>query len=78
MTGPADPGPAPESYPAAMAELESILQGLEDDDLDVDALAARIARAADLLRWCRWRIAETKIQVEQVVNDLEPDEQPPA
>src|SRR4051812_43829979 len=49
------PPPAP-SYAAAMTELDAILRALEDDELDVDALASRVARAAELLRWCRARI----------------------
>ena len=57
-----------------MRELESILRALEDDDLDVDALAARVARAADLIRWCRSRITGARLQVEQVVSDLEDDD----
>jgi exodeoxyribonuclease VII small subunit len=60
-------------YAAAMAELEAILRALEGDDLDVDALAARVARAAELIRWCRERINGARLQVEQVVTDLEGD-----
>jgi len=70
--GRADEAPAP-SYVAAMAELDAILRALEDDDLDVDALASRVARAADLLRWCRMRIADTKMQVETIVAELDDD-----
>ncbi len=70
------PSPAP-SYAAAMTELDAILRALEDDELDVDALASRVARAAELLRWCRTRIADTKMQVEAVVADLDADEPAP-
>jgi len=71
-------GPAPaSSYAAAMTELDAILRALEDDELDVDALASRVARAAELLRWCRTRIADTKMQVEAVVADLDADESAP-
>ncbi len=74
LRGNAEPAP---SYVAAMAELDAILRALEDDDLDVDALASRVARAADLLRWCRTRIADTKMQVETIVADLDSDGAPP-
>lgn len=66
----------PRSYAAAMAELDAIMVALEDDDLDVDALTARVARAAELLRWCRTRIADTRMQVQAVVADLEEDGSP--
>ncbi len=71
-----DVAPAP-TYGAAMAELDAILRALDDDDLDVDALASRVARAAELLRWCRSRIADTRMQVETIVADLDTDGAPP-
>ena len=58
------------SYGDAVAELETIRAGLEADDLDVDALAARVGRAAELIKLCRDRIAATRLEVERVVADL--------
>jgi exodeoxyribonuclease VII small subunit len=72
-----DDGAPIAGYAAAMAELDAILRALEDDDLDVDLLAARVARAAELLRWCRTRISATKMQVETIVADLDADGSPP-
>lgn len=72
--------PAPEptpvgelSYADAVAELETILTGLEGDDLDVDHLAGEVGRAAALIRECRDRIAATRFEVERIVSDLHPD-----
>lgn len=59
-------------YAEAMAELESILDDLEDDDLDVDVLASRVERAATLIQVCRERIGAARVQVERVVASLEP------
>ena len=59
------------SYTAAVTELEAILAELEDDTLDVDRLAERVARAADLIRLCRDRISGTRVEVERIVADLE-------
>ena len=58
-------------YAAAMAELEQILADLERTDLDVDVLGTKVARAAELIRTCRERISQAKLEVEQVVADLE-------
>src|SRR5699024_10595318 len=49
-----DDAPA-ESYAAATAEIDTILTELERDDLDIDLLAAKVRRAAELLEWCRER-----------------------
>jgi exodeoxyribonuclease VII small subunit len=59
------------TYAAAVDELEGILAELEDDRLDVDQLAERVARAAELIRLCRDRIRATRLVVEQIVADLD-------
>ena len=58
-------------YADALAELESILDELDGDEVDVDVLGARVRRAAELLRLCRDRIGSARFEVEQVVADLE-------
>lgn len=60
-----------EGYAAALDELEAILAELEDDDIDVDALAGRVERASELLRYCRERIDEAEMTVERIVTDLD-------
>ena len=60
-------------YAAAMAELEKILEELEGEDPDVDVLASRVERAANLIEICRRRITNAGIQVERVVAALESD-----
>ena len=59
-------------YGEALAELEGILDEIEDDAVDVDVLATRVKRAAELLRVCRDRIASARVEVTQIVADLEP------
>lgn len=61
----------PLAYSRAVDELETILAELEDDTLDVDHLAERVARAATLVRICRERIASARLEVERIVADLD-------
>ena len=58
-------------YAAAVAELDDILNELEDEALNVDILADRVKRASELITFCRSRITSAKTQVEQIVADLE-------
>lgn len=58
-------------YAAAMAELETILDELEGDQLDVDVLAERVRRASVLIKACRTRITRAQADVEGIVSDLE-------
>ena len=58
-------------YSSALDELDQILDELEDENLDVDVLAHRVERASVLIRFCRTRITSAKMQVEQIVADLD-------
>lgn len=60
------------SYPAALAELEAILDRLEHDEPDVDRVADDVARATELITHCRSRISAARIKVDQVVAGLTP------
>jgi exodeoxyribonuclease VII small subunit len=58
-------------YAEAMAELDTILDELEGDHLDVDVLAERVRRASELIKLCRTRIARAQEDVDRIVTDLE-------
>ena len=61
------------TYAAAAAELESILNALERDAVDIDGLEAKVARATELIRFCRERLTRTQLEVERIVADLGSD-----
>ena len=65
--------PIASGYAEALAELEAILAELERSDVDVDVLAERVKRAVDLIGFCRARIGNARMQIEQVVADLGAD-----
>ena len=58
-------------YAEAVAELEEILTQLDSDDVDVDVLAERVKRAADLVQLCRRRLDAARVEVTRIVADLE-------
>lgn len=60
-------------YADAMAELERILEALEDDAIDVDELAAQVRRASELLKLCRERLTQTQVEIEKVVAEFDPN-----
>ena len=67
-----DPGATSElGYADALAELEAILDDLEDDNIDIDVLAGKVERASALIRLCRDRITSARTQVDRIVADLE-------
>ena len=58
-------------YAEAVSELEDILGELEADDVDVDRLAERVRRAADLIELCRGRLTDARVEITRIVADLE-------
>jgi exodeoxyribonuclease VII small subunit len=60
-------------YSAALHELDGILRELEGSDVDVDRLADRVARAAQLIALCRERIGAARLQIDEVIADLDGD-----
>ena len=65
--------PVATGYAAALAELETILAEFERADVDIDVLATQVKRAAELIAFCRDRIGNARLHIEQVVADLNED-----
>lgn len=63
------------SFAEARARLDEILAEVESDAGDVDQLAAKVREAAELIRFCRDRLAAARHEVTQVVADLSALEQ---
>lgn len=61
----------PQSYAKAVEELEAILGDLEGENIEVDELAAKVKRASGLIQFCRERLNGTRLEIEQVVAELE-------
>jgi len=58
-------------YAEAMKELETILAQLEEEAVDVDELTAKVKRASELIQFCRDRLSNTRLEIEQVVAELQ-------
>lgn len=59
------------SYNEAMAEIEEILEKIENEELDVDELAEKVKRVSTLLKICKDKLHKTNEQVEQVLKEME-------
>lgn len=74
MTEPHGTDAEPTGYAEAVTELESILREIEDVDVDVDVLADRVRRAAQLIEWCRGRILAARAAVDDATAHLVDDD----
>ena len=70
-TGPEVKAEAEPGFTAAMRELETILQRIEGDELDIDRLAEELKRATALLELCRGKIRRAELEVTEIVQKLE-------
>lgn len=59
------------SYNEAMAEIEEILEKIENDELDVDELAEKVKRVSTLLKTCKDKLTKTNEQVELILKEME-------
>lgn len=59
------------SYSDAMAEIEDILEKIENEELDVDELAEKVKRVSVLLKTCKDKLTKTNDQVEQILKEME-------
>lgn len=65
------------SFGEALASLESILERIEGEEIDLDQLAAELRQGARLLELCRAKIRRAEVEVSQIVQSLDdpaPDE----
>ncbi len=58
-------------YADALSELQQILVELEAENIDIDVLAVKVERAAELIGVCRGRINDAEVRVKQIVAGLD-------
>jgi len=57
------------SYDAAVQEIESILEKIENGDLGVDELAEKVSRVTHLLKTCRNKLYKTEEQIDKILGE---------
>jgi len=58
-------------YTEAFAELQKIVSEIEEGQISVDELSAKVKRAAHLIRICKTRLTATEADVNQILKELE-------
>ena len=57
------------SYKEALAEIEAILCSLREEQNSVDSLAERVARATELIAYCREKLRKAESDVAKVLEE---------
>ena len=56
-------------YEAAMAELQSIVHKMENDELDIDQMAEQLKRAQELIKLCKDKLTKTDAEIKKTLTD---------
>ena len=59
------------NYAKVMEQVKSIIKEIEENDMDVDAMVAKIEEAAALLKECRSKLVKTDETVQKILDDIE-------
>jgi len=59
------------SFSEAVGEVESIIDRLENEEIDIDELAGEVKRAVELISSCRQRLETTDQEVTELVAKLQ-------
>lgn len=60
-----------QTYGEAMAELQQIMEHLENDALDVDVLMEKVKRASVLIKFCKDKLYKTNEEIQKILDKIE-------
>ncbi|MGH2642984.1 MAG: exodeoxyribonuclease VII small subunit [Chitinophagaceae bacterium] len=59
------------NYTEAFNELQEIVAEIEEGEISVDELSAKVKRAAQLIKICRKKLTSTEEDVNKILKELE-------
>jgi len=59
------------TYKTAYAELQEILNSIENNKTDIDVISEKLKRATVLINFCKKNLSQIEIDVEQLISDME-------
>ena len=56
-------------YEAAIAELQSIVNKMENDELDIDQMSEQLKRAQELIKLCKDKLTKTDEEIKKILAE---------
>ncbi len=56
------------TYEEALLRLQQIVDGLENNELDIDSLSERLKEAQELLKFCKERLQKVEKDIKKVLD----------
>ena len=54
-------------YEAALAELQTIVNKMENDELDIDQMSEQLKRAQELIKLCKDKLTKTDEEIKKIL-----------
>ena len=58
-------------YEAAIAELQTIVRKMENDELDIDQMTEQLKRAQELVKLCKDKLTKTDEEINKILAETE-------
>ena len=65
------------TYEEAFNELKQIEEDIQNEEVSVDVLAAKIKRASELITICQAKLTKTESEVNKIISQMEQKAQNP-
>ena len=56
-------------YEAALAELQTIVNKMENDELDIDQMSDQLKRAQELIKLCKDKLTKTDEEIKKILAE---------
>ena len=56
-------------YEAAIAELQTIVSKMENDELDIDQMSEQLKRAQELIKLCKDKLTKTDEEIKKILSE---------
>ncbi len=56
-------------YEAALAELQTIVSKMENDELDIDEMSVQLKRAQELIKLCKDKLTKTDEEIKKILAE---------
>ena len=62
----------PQKYEEALAQLEDIVRKMEQNEYDIDELAAQLKTAQQLIKFCKDKLTKTEEEIQKIATSEQP------
>ena len=63
-----NPNPSNQSFESALQNLENIVRGLEEGDVELNDLVTEYKKGVELLKYCRTKVDDAELTLKELSN----------